>query len=118
MQKNLVQYNVVGAEAVVLARIKAETGRAIIKHGHVGIGIDLFRDLTKIMEELGEAAQVQLDMDRYDRHEPDCREKQAVMRGLQLRFENEIVQVASLSVRLLVSLQEFKEAGACQDPSS
>jgi len=116
MQKNLVQHSVIGAEAVVLSRIRAETARAVAKHGALDMGIDLNRDLVKIMEELGEAAQAQLDMDRYDRSTPDNPDKPNFMRGMQLDFENEIVQVASLSIRVLVALQKAKEA-RCHTPS-
>ena len=105
------QYSVVGAEAVVLARIKAETGRAITKHGAGTMGVDLFRDLAKIMEELGEASEASLNMDVYDRTTPDSPNKPAGMAVRQLHFEDELVQVVSLSIRLLVTLQKIKEVG-------
>ncbi|MEE8608601.1 MAG: hypothetical protein V3S55_13420 [Nitrospiraceae bacterium] len=112
MEKNLVQhYNVAGAEAVVLGRVRAETIRAIAKHDARDMGIDLNRDLVKIMEELGEAAQASLDMDRYDRNTPDSPDKPYNMRRMRVDFEDEIVQVVSLSLRLLVALQKVKEVG-------
>ena len=109
-----IQYNVTGAEAVVLARVRAETERAEAKHGAGTMGIDLNRDLVKIMEELGEASEASLNMDVCDRATSDSEDKRVNMKLIQLHFEDEVVQVASLSIRLLVVLQKVKEAGTCQ----
>jgi len=105
-----VQYNATGAEAVVLARIKAETIRAVAKHGAGTMGINLSRDLVKILEELGEAAQASLDMERFDRTVPSSEGKPTAMKLKRLHFEDEMVQMVSLSLRVLITLQWAKEA--------
>lgn len=115
--KNLVQYEVTGAEARVLARIWTETRRAIDKHGAGTIGVDLNRDLVKILEELGEAGEASLNIDVCDRRTPDGRAKRERMILLELYFEDEVVQVASLSIRLLVVLEKRREVRECRNPS-
>lgn len=98
----MIQYNAVGAEAVVLARIKAETIRAKGRTSPDG-EISLERWVLKIQEEAGEVAGAFLDYT----HSGGYRTGEEAE-----HFENELVQLASAVVRLLAHRQNEKEEGA------